>query len=858
MPERPLLILPPPGQPVDRRRRQPGRQNLHFPSAGRQGERLAPRFQTLERAFEARRAQVRTDPTGIAPEEVLVLEIIGSVSNFVTAVRRIGGLEWLGEIEEEDLPPDDDFFERDREAKPLSGRMYLLFSNLQALQELQSLWRRWHGGQALPHGFAGWRDVFTRLRDIRPWGRRDRLEETGVLRDWQERVEHNQERVRGEIELWFRQDAEKRRIAESRVVRLLEAAAGRVVRVSTIEDISYHAILADLPIATVRRVLAAEEIELVQCEQIQFFRATGQMAAIVEEGEPEPEEGIEPPGEVVEAPVAALFDGVPLQNHQRLAGRLIVDDPDGLEAAYAAGERVHGTGMASLILHGDLEAAEEALARRLYVRPILRPDPRDWNRPRYETVSEDELVVDLLHRAVRRMYEGDGGDPAAPSVRVINLSIGILDRPFENVLSPLARLLDWLSWKYRVLLTVSAGNHGHDVVLDVPRDQLRNLAPAQVQEQVLRAIAGDGRNRRLLSPAEAVNCLTVGALHIDRGPDPPAGAFVAPFADGNLPSPINAQGMGFRRSIKPEVLKDGGRVLYREKLGVGPARAVCEVVRSTRPPGQRVAAPGARPGDLAFACYTRGTSNATALVTRAAVHLYDVLQELRDEPGGRLIDTVPEAVWLKLLLVHTAEWGPAFGILDRVLRNPDNSRKFKEYVTRLLGYGGLDFTRAVSCTASRATMLSGGSLRADEAHVHRIPLPPSLSGVNGRRRLTITLAWLTPVNPLRQEWRRAHLWFEPPQGDDDPLGVRRQQAEWRAVQRGTLQHEILEGHAATAFVDGQDVDVQVNCRADAGDLEDAIPYALAVSLEVAEEIRVPIYQEVRQRVHARVRIAPRP
>lgn len=87
------------------------------------------------------------------------------------------------------------------------------------------------------------------------------------------------------------------------------------------------------------------------------------------------------------------------------------------------------------------------------------------------------------------------------------------------------------------------------------------------------------------------------------------------------------------------------------------------------------------------------------------------------------------------------------------------------------------------------------------------------------------------------------------------FGVSRQ---WRAVQRGTLQHEILEGHAATAFFDGQEVEVSVNCRADAGDLEDAIPYALAVSPEVAEEIRVPIYQEVRQRVHARVRIAPRP
>ena len=73
-----------------------------------------------------------------------------------------------------------------------------------------------------------------------------------------------------------------------------------------------------------------------------------------------------------------------------------------------------------------------------------------------------------------------------------------------------------------------------------------------------------------------------------------------------------------------------------------------------------------------------------------------------------------------------------------------------------------------------------------------------------------------------------------------------------------MQHEILEGEAATAFVDGRDVEVRVNCKADAGELDEPVPYALAVSLTVAEGLEVPIYQEVRERVHARVRVAPTP
>jgi hypothetical protein len=98
------------------------------------------------------------------------------------------------------------------------------------------------------------------------------------------------------------------------------------------------------------------------------------------------------------------------------------------------------------------------------------------------------------------------------------------------------------------------------------------------------------------------------------------------------------------------------------------------------------------------------------------------------------------------------------------------------------------------------------------------------------------------------------LWFTPP---SEPLSVNRQQASWQAVQRGTLQHEILEGHHADAFVDGDALEVLVSCRADAGALEDAVPYSLAITLEIAQELGVDIYNEVRVRVRpTQIGIAP--
>ncbi len=861
MPDRPLLILPAPTAPPKRSSKFGGGGKAHWPERKRQTERLGPRFQVLQDTFKEKRARLQVEAAGLVPEEVLVLETVGSVDDFFGAVQGIEGMEWLGEFDEEDIPPDDDFFALDSKGEPkpeklLRGRFYLIFSNQRALRDLLSLWERWEKGKPFAHGQGKWKNLFTQLRDIRPWDVRDRLLETGILHDWRERVDHNVEVLPCEVELWFRKHPEDRAQAIQRVTGLVENVEGRVVREALIEEISYHALLVELPASSVLTLFeeAGHDAALVQCEQIQYFRAVGQMAAVVP-GEDRIEDDEKPPQRTdLGEPVVALLDGLPLQNHVRLADLLIVDDPDDIESTYQAHERRHGTAMASLILHGELDGHEGILPRMLYVRPILKPDSRDWRSTREETVPEDTLVVDLIHRAVRRIFEGEGGEPpSAPNVCVINLSIGVKDRLFEGALGPLARLLDWLSWKYQVLFVVSAGNHLHSIELDVDKGDFAALSPTEIQALTLKAVAGDARNRRLLSPAESINALTVGSIHNDQstGALPPRS--IDPYENHGLPSPINSQGMGFRRAIKPEIFAPGGRIAFGERIAGGP-NACLEIRNYFGTPGQKVAAPGTSPGDLNAAWYTRGTSNAAALTSRSAALLYDVVADLRREPGGDLIDSVPIALWIKALLTHAANWRTAGEILNEMLKTPENSRQFKEYVTRLIGYGSLDIRTVEECTKYRVSALSGGALSNDQAHIHRFPLPPSLSGQRGWRRLTMTLAWFTPVNPSHQGWRRASLWFAPPK---DTLKIDRQQAEWRAVKRGTVQHEILEGSRASGFVDGDHLEVQVNCTSDAGTLEEAIPYTLVTSLEVAEEMGIPIYDEIQVRVHAaRVRVAP--
>ena len=113
--------------------------------------------------------------------------------------------------------------------------------------------------------------------------------------------------------------------------------------------------------------------------------------------------------------------------------------------------------MASLIVHSDLSNPGAAIRQPIYVRPILQPHEmfRD-----IEIVPPSELLVDVVYRAFHRMFEGNGNaPPAAPSVRIVNLSVGDPDRVFVRRLSPLARLLDSPAYANNLVIIVSGGNH---------------------------------------------------------------------------------------------------------------------------------------------------------------------------------------------------------------------------------------------------------------------------------------------------------------------------------------------------------------------------------------------------------------
>jgi len=72
---------------------------------------LAAQFSALQQSFRHYKASISGAVAGLVPETVLVIEIAGRIDDFKQAVEA-AGLEWLGELDLDDIEPDEDFYER--------------------------------------------------------------------------------------------------------------------------------------------------------------------------------------------------------------------------------------------------------------------------------------------------------------------------------------------------------------------------------------------------------------------------------------------------------------------------------------------------------------------------------------------------------------------------------------------------------------------------------------------------------------------------------------------------------------------------------------------------------------------------
>lgn len=853
-------------------------------SRDRQKSRLGKKFDDIGRLLTDPDSSLllARDPTRVAPERVIVLEVVESVDNFIGIASRIEGLEFLadegvliespdefddstereshGEGEKgdrRDLPDDSLLDEGDEpESRAVGGRMYLSMPNQAALAKIVSLWQSWQGGEELPYGLKSVAQLFMQLSDIRAWGPKERISDLAIAH-WEKSIEGSSDEFeRIEVELWFHEIDVDANAHEVEVRQQIEGAGGEVVHQSRIEQIGYHALLVDLPASVIRKMVErSSDSDLVMNDRVRYYQ-------------PQSAFGV-PPVEVEEFDAKAIFDridrsrvdstlpaisaiidGYPADNNPFLQGRLEVVDYNRIESQCVVEGRIHGTGIVSLILHGDLNAYRNTLSRKLMVYPVLVTVPQ-LRVPFVEQVAENKLFVDTLYRTIIEIVQTRDSEAGTRSeVFIINLSIGNDRQPLQRSISPLVRVLDRLAFEHDLLILVSAGNMPNDQPIYFKKsgtpEKLMSASQGVQERELLRSIHRARSERTILSPAEAVNVVTVGAQSVDSTGVDYSSQWIS-YGTKELPNVLSRMGPGYNDSVKPEVLLPGGQVYMRPNSLDDSDRSIHPLLLNRA--GLRVAGPETLTDSLGTHTSV-GTSGATALATRAAHLCYEALI-IEDDNGERVISVPPShnAVVVKAMVVHSAEWGKGGEVLGHAL-GPKDGRKHaqrRSNIARFLGYGVPNVERVLICSANQATLVGHGSITAGQICEHSIPLPESLHMSNAPRSITVTVAWLSPVNARHHEYRTAKLQVTNRAPDmKTALGVKRtpNQPAGSAADRGTVFHAKYFGKQAISFIDNDYLRLDVHCKAAAGKLDSDIKYGILVTIQTAANI--PIYNEVKE------------
>lgn len=415
---------------------------------------------------------------------------------------------------------------------------------------------------------------------------------------------------------------------------------------------------------------------------------------------PPPEDG---------APIIAVIDSGVMPGHPLLGPAISEATVIPASLGDAVDRNGHGTMVSGIAVYGDVS---DCISANSFAPPVRLLSARVLNdRCQFD---DDLLITSQMRKTIEYFKE-------IYRCRVFNLSLGDPRQPYSGgKVSPWAAVLDALARDFDSVIVVSSGNYRYNPPAGTSPDSFIQDYPRYLWEDPARVI----------EPATGAVVLTVGAIAGSANvPSWTAERSVGfrPIAQPGQPSPFTRSGQGIGGAVKPELCDYGGNFVYN-----GDLRQILDNVRECSVIS------------LNYDYLNRlfSTDNGTSYAAPRVAHL-----------AARLFGLFPDASanLIRALLASSASVPQA---------TTDLLSNFgKDKVLRLCGYGRPNFDRAKASEENRVLMFADTSIAFDNFHVYEVPIPTEFLTTNGKRNISVTLAFDPPVRHSRFDYLGAKMSF---------------------------------------------------------------------------------------------------
>jgi len=414
--------------------------------------------------------------------------------------------------------------------------------------------------------------------------------------------------------------------------------------------------------------------------------------------------------------------------------------------------------------------------------------------------------------------------------RIFVIALGDRKKVIEGgKVGPWAATLDELVRERGVVIIVAAGNRQPRTGVRI--EQALTDYPTYLLET----------SNRLCEPAGGMNIVTVGSLAHGDGLGPRAGENVGVLAitDAMEPSPFSRVGPGVRGAIKPDFVDVGGTLVYDP--------IVARLRGGEELPEAGVISLHFRPVERLFASRS-GTSHAAPLVAHKA---------------GQILTRFPDASanLVRALLAGSATVPEA--AIARLAPLGDQAERLA------CGHGLVDAERAAFSDDARVVLYAEDELAIDHFAVYQVPIPQPFQTELGRRSIRVSLAYDPPVRHSRQDYNGVSMGFRLIRGcepnlifehfrsrtaEEGPFPEMEKRFNCALEPSSTVREKSSLQTATITFSRdvshyGDSYYLVVRCAG--GWADEVARQSFAVTVELAHDAEIQLYERLRQRARIR-------